>query len=88
MHLPILIATAAVPATAAWTPTTGIIMALCNVLAIAFAKKTLPQPYEGPEMPMPHFFGGFHLPQVLGAWSLGHVVGIGVILGLANLGFI
>ncbi|MEL6778558.1 MAG: photosystem I reaction center subunit PsaK, partial [Cyanobacteria bacterium J06597_16] len=40
----------------------------------------------GPEMPSPQFFGGMGLPAVLATTSLGHIVGIGAVLGLANMG--
>jgi photosystem I subunit X len=66
----------------------GIIMILCNVLAIAIGKFTIQQPSTGPAMPSSNMFGGFGLGAVLGTTSLGHVLGAGVILGLSNLGVI
>jgi photosystem I subunit X len=71
-----------------WSPTVGIIMILCNVLAIAIGKFTIQQPSTGPAMPSSNMFGGFGLGAVLGTTSLGHVLGAGVILGLSNLGVI
>ena len=75
-----------VPNTVEWSPTVGLIMIICNIIAIAFAKYTVKYPSVGPAMPSPDMFGGFGLGTVLGATSLGHILGLGVILGLANLG--
>jgi photosystem I subunit 10 len=61
-------------------------MIACNILAIAFGKFTIQQPSVGPAMPSPNLFGGFSLGAVLGTAAFGHVLGAGVILGLANLG--
>jgi photosystem I subunit X len=62
------------------------VMILCNVLAIAIGKFTIKYPNSGPAMPSPNLFGGFGLPAVLATTSFGHLIGTGVILGLANLG--
>ncbi|MEB3251644.1 MAG: photosystem I reaction center subunit PsaK [Cyanobacteriota bacterium] len=81
--LPIL---AVVPTTLSWSPKVAAVMIVCNILAIAFGKFTIKYPNAGPAMPSPNLFGGFGLPAVLGTASLGHLLGAGVILGLANLG--
>lgn len=81
--LPVL---AAVPDTLTWSPKVAVVMILCNILAIAFGKLTIKYPSAGPAMPSPELFGGFGLPAVLGTASFGHILGAGVILGLANLG--
>jgi photosystem I subunit X len=76
----------AAPRTLDWSPTVAIVMILCNVVAIAFAKYTIQQPNAGPAMPSPNFFGGFGLPAVIGSTCFGHILGAGVILGLSNMG--
>lgn len=76
----------AVPTTLEWSPKVAIVMIICNILAIAFAKFTIQKPSEGPAMPSPEMFGGMGLGAVLGTTSFGHILGAGVILGLANLG--
>ncbi|HIK44329.1 MAG TPA: photosystem I reaction center subunit PsaK [Leptolyngbyaceae cyanobacterium M65_K2018_010] len=81
--LPIL---AAVPTTLEWSPKVAVVMILCNIVAIAIGKFTIKYPNAGPAMPSPNLFGGFGLPAVIGTASLGHLLGAGVILGLANLG--
>jgi photosystem I subunit X len=77
---------AAVPKTLEWSPTVGLTMVACNIVAIAFAKATVKNYSAGPGMPSAPMFGGFGLPAVLGATSFGHVLGAGVILGLSNMG--
>lgn len=77
---------AAVPHTPTWSPKIAIVMVICNVLAIAFGRLTIKYPSVGPQLPSPALFGGMGLPALLGTTSFGHLIGAGVILGLANLG--
>ena len=77
---------ATVPATLAWSPNVAIVMILCNIVAIAIGKFTIQQPNVGPELPSPNLFGGLSLGALLGTTSLGHILGVGVILGLSNIG--
>lgn len=82
--LPVL--AAAVPATLEWSPKVAVVMVICNVLAIAIGKFTIKHPSEDPALPSPELFGGMGLPALLGTTSFGHVLGAGVILGLASMG--
>ncbi len=89
MYSSLLIAAAAtVPATTSWSPKIAIIMIICNIIAIAFAKSTIKHPNVGDALPSPELFGGMGLGALLGATSLGHILGTGVILALANSGAI
>ncbi|MBU6228568.1 MAG: photosystem I reaction center subunit PsaK [Cyanobacteria bacterium REEB459] len=81
--LPVL---AVVPTTLTWSPKVAIVMVVCNILAIAFGKLTIKYPSAPPALPASSLFGGFGLPALLGTTSFGHLLGAGVILGLANLG--
>lgn len=74
--------------TAAWSPKTAIVMILCNVMAIAVAKATVQQPNVGAMPPSPNMFGGFSLGTIIGATSLGHIIGVGAIIGLSSMGVI
>lgn len=76
----------AAPRTLEWTPMVAIVMIVCNILAIAFAKFTVKKPAAAPAMPSPNMFGGFGLPAVIGATCFGHILGAGAILGLSNMG--
>jgi photosystem I subunit X len=81
-----LLATTAAATPLEWSPTVGGIMVVCNILAIAFGKASIKIPNAAPAMPASNFFGGFGLPAVLATTSFGHILGIGVILGLHSLG--
>ncbi|MBK1987327.1 photosystem I reaction center subunit PsaK [Sphaerospermopsis aphanizomenoides BCCUSP55] len=77
----ILLAAASVPATPEWSPTVGIIIsASCFVvLLLSLASKA---PKVGPQFPLlPVSVAGF-----IGAMAFGHVIGIGIVLGLTNIG--
>lgn len=78
----------AVPRTVEWGPQVAIVMILCNIAAIAIGGATMEIQDAGPKLPSPQFFGGMGLPAVLATTSLGHIFGIGAILGLANMGLL
>jgi len=75
-----------VPTTVEWSPTVAIVMVICNILAIAFGKFTMKEPSAKPGLPASPMFGGMGLPALLATTSFGHLLGVGAILGLANLG--
>ena len=77
---------AAAPATIEWSPNVAFTMIICNIVAIAIGKFTIQKPSEGPGLPGETFFGGMGLPALLATTSLGHIIGAGVILGLASSG--
>lgn len=84
-----LLAVSSTPNTVSWSPKVAIVMIFCNVIAIALGKFALNNysAYSAePSLPSPQFFGGMGLPALLGTTSLGHMIGAGVILGLANIG--
>ena len=74
------------PHTVSWSPKIAFIMIACNILAIAIGKFTIQKQNVGPQLPSPGLFGGMGLPALLGTTSFGHLIGAGVILGLANAG--
>ncbi|MBH8552644.1 photosystem I reaction center subunit PsaK [Nostocaceae cyanobacterium CENA357] len=69
-----------------WSPTVGIIIILVNIIAIAFGKFTIKHPNSEPALPSANLFGGFGLPALLATTAFGHILGVGVVLGLHNLG--
>ena len=74
------------PAAVSWTPKVGLVMVLCNVIAIAIGKATIQKPNEGLALPNNSFFGGFGHGAMLATTSLGHILGMGAIQGLAAQG--
>ncbi|NEQ98974.1 MAG: photosystem I reaction center subunit PsaK [Cyanothece sp. SIO2G6] len=82
-HLTLL---AVASASVAWSPKVAAVMIACNIVAIAIGKFTISKQDVGPAMPAPAMFGGMGLGAVLGTASLGHIIGAGMILGLASAG--
>ncbi len=77
----VLAAAANVPATPAWNPSVAIIIsATCLVVLLLTSK--ISKPMVGPKMPLLPI----SIPAFIGAMSLGHVIGIGIVLGLTNIG--
>ncbi|MFN9644612.1 MAG: photosystem I reaction center subunit PsaK [Cyanobacteriota bacterium] len=83
MLLPIL---ALAPATVSWSPKVALVMIVANVIAIAIGKATIKQPNVGLQLPSPALFGGLSHGAMLGTISLGHILGMGAIQGLAARG--
>ena len=83
MLLPIL---ALAPATVSWSPKVGLVMIVANVIAIAIGKATIKHPNVGLQLPSPALFGGLSHGAMLGTISLGHILGMGAIQGLASRG--
>ena len=80
-----LLATAA-PVTFSWSPKCAVIMIACSILAYAIARANISLPNEGFELPNSKYFGGMSHASVVAANCLGHILGIGTILGLASRG--
>lgn len=77
---------AVAPATLSWSPKVGLVMIVCNVIAIAIGKATIQKPDVGLQLPNSSLFGGLSHGAMLGTMSLGHILGIGAIQGLAARG--
>jgi photosystem I subunit 10 len=86
MFTPILLV--AVARTVEWNPTMGLIMIVCNILAIAIGKSTIQNPHTGPAAPSSNLLGGLSLGAVVGSLCFGHILGTGTILGLSYIGAI
>ena len=76
------------PSTFSWSPKVALVMIVCNVLAIAVGKATIKHPNVGAELPNPAFFGGMSHAALLGTTSLGHLLAIGAIQGMAARGML
>ena len=76
------------PASVSWSPKVGLVMIAANVIAIGIGKATIKYPNEGAQLPNPAMFGGMSHGAMLGTLSLGHILGVGAILGLASRGVV
>ncbi len=76
------------PNTVSWSPSVAIIMIFANLFAIVIGYFAIQQTGKGPSLPFPQLASqkSFGLPELLATTSLGHILGAGIILGLANAG--
>jgi len=76
------------PNTVSWSFSVGVIMLICNLFSIAIGRYAIQNRGAGPDLPFPKpsLFASFGVPELLATVSLGHILGTGVILGLANAG--
>jgi photosystem I subunit X len=72
-----------VPHTADWSPSVAIVMIIANAIAFLIGKQFIQIPDAEPASGV---FLGLGLPALIACTSLGHAIGAGAILGLANLG--
>lgn len=83
-------AQATVPVTPEWSPTIGLVMILCNLFAFVIGRFAIQQKGVGPDLPgggaKPAILANFGIPELLATASFGHILGAGIILGLANAG--
>ena len=79
---------AAVPATPTWSPSVAIIMVTANAFALVVARYGIKVKGVGPRLPveLPGLFSGFGWSELLAVTSFGHILGAGLILGLAQAG--
>ncbi|NEP10365.1 MAG: photosystem I reaction center subunit PsaK [Symploca sp. SIO2C1] len=84
----ILLATT--PTTLEWSPTVGLVMILCNLFAIVVGRFAIKNAGVGPDLPAgeskPDILKNFGFAELLATTSFGHILGAGLILGLANAG--
>ncbi|MEH2253558.1 photosystem I reaction center subunit PsaK [Nostoc sp.] len=77
----LLAAAASVPATPAWNPTVGIIISISSLVVVLLSTK-IEKPLVGPKFPILPI----SIPTFVAAMAFGHVIGIGIVLGLTNIG--
>jgi photosystem I subunit X len=81
---------AAIPHTEPWGFNTALVMIICNLVAVAIGRFAIANPGSGPDLLVgkPDLFRNFNLPELLATLSFGHILGVGLILGLTNAGVI
>lgn len=65
-------------------------MVTCNLFAISIGYYAIQKRGVGPGFPidLPAMFTGFGIPELLATMSFGHVLGAGMVLGLASAGLL
>ncbi|MGQ9866062.1 MAG: photosystem I reaction center subunit PsaK [Pseudanabaenaceae cyanobacterium] len=76
------------PVTAVWSGKVAAIFVLCNLFAVAIGRYAIQKKGVGPALPvaMPGVFTGFGVPELLATASFGHLLAVGMTLGLAQAG--
>ncbi|MEH1937953.1 MAG: photosystem I reaction center subunit PsaK [Nostoc sp.] len=77
----LLAAAASVPATPVWNPTVGIIISLSSLVVLLLSTK-IEKPQVGPKFPILPI----SIPTFVAAMAFGHIIGVGIVLGLTNIG--
>nr|QCI04607.1 photosystem I reaction center subunit X [Apoglossum ruscifolium] len=70
-----------------WSIQIAIIMIICNLIAISIGRYAIKTRSLGPSIPILGL-EGLGIPELLATTSLGHVIGVGTIIGLKSIGFI
>jgi photosystem I subunit X len=80
---------AAIPHTEPWGFNTAAVMISCNVV-VAIGRFIRTNSASSPSLPVGELrlFQNFNLPELLATMSFGHILGVGMILGLTNVGAI
>nr|YP_009500322.1 photosystem I subunit X [Gracilariopsis heteroclada]AXE43484.1 photosystem I subunit X [Gracilariopsis heteroclada] len=68
-----------------WSIPKAIIMLVCNLLCIGLGRYAIQVRGLGPSIPILGL-KGLGLPELLATTSLGHIIGVGAIIGLNSLG--
>ncbi|MBD2338604.1 photosystem I reaction center subunit PsaK [Calothrix sp. FACHB-156] len=77
----ILLAASSVPATPAWNTTVAIIISISSIVAVLLSTR-IEYPNVGPKLPgLP-----VSVTTFIGAMAFGHIIGVGIVLGLTNIG--
>ncbi len=90
IHLTFNLLAAAVPTTPTWSAGVGLIMLTANLFALVVARYGIQVKGIGPSLPvqLPGLFEGFGVPELLAVTSFGHILGAGLVLGLAQAGLL
>lgn len=74
-----------VPHTNTWSIQNAFIIILSNFICIGIGRYAIKVRGLGPEIPILGL-KGFGLPELLATTSLGHIIGVGSIIGLSSIG--
>jgi photosystem I subunit X len=72
---------ATVPPTPAWSPTVAIIISISSLVMVLLSTR-IERPLVGPKFPVLPI----SVPTFVAAMAFGHIIGVGIVLGLTNIG--
>jgi photosystem I subunit 10 len=81
---------AVVRTTPVWSFKVALVMITANLFALVVGRYGIQVKGVGPSLPiqLPGLFSGFGLSELLAVTSFGHILGVGLILGLAQAGLL
>ncbi len=81
---------AAIPHTEPWGINTAMVMIICNTVTIAIRGLaiSLPTGKQNANIPNNNLLQRFDPTELIATFSLGHMIGVGFVLGLTNIGVI
>jgi len=81
---------AVVRTTPVWSFKVALVMITANLFALVVGRYGIQVKGVGPSLPiqLPGVFSGFGLSELLAVTSFGHILGVGLILGLAQAGLL
>jgi photosystem I subunit X len=81
---------AAIPHTEPWGLNTILVMLICNTVAIAIRglATALPIGKQNTNISTKNLFQQFSPAELIATFSFGHIIGVGFVLGLTNIGVI
>ncbi|MDZ8024953.1 MAG: photosystem I reaction center subunit PsaK [Nostoc sp. SerVER01] len=77
----LLAVAASVPPTPVWSPTVGIIISVSSLVVLLLSTR-IEKPLVGPKFPILPV----SIPTFVAAMAFGHIIGVGIVLGLTNIG--
>jgi len=88
INLVLLAVQSTVPATPAWNLEVAAVISVSCLLVLVIAVRTVQYPHVGAKMPLGplgQFFNNPSIGTFIGSMALGHIIGVGILLGLTNL---
>ena len=76
-----LLMAVSVPMTPEWNKSVAIAISICCIITLMFSS-VINKPLVGPKLPILPI----SIPTFVAAMCFGHILGVGIILGLANIG--
>ncbi|MFN6569109.1 photosystem I reaction center subunit PsaK [Nostoc minutum NIES-26] len=70
-----------VPPTPVWNPTVAIIISISSLVVLLLSTR-IEKPQVGPKLPILPV----SVPTFIAAMAFGHIIGVGIVLGLTNIG--
>lgn len=78
-----------VPNTPAWSPTVAAIISASSILVLLIASRSIKYPQVGAKLPVSlPIVGSPSVGTFVASMAFGHVLGVGIVLGLTNIGWL